>query len=130
MNKLTLNPDKTKYMVFSLTKRSLNISNSRQLILEGKVIERVEHFTFLGFTINQHLSWKPHMLEILSKIQRNLGIARKIACFLDRESLLQLYHSLILGGGEPSIFHFSHILSSIVGHHLPATPNPETKVFY
>ena len=44
------------------------------------------------------------MLDILSKIQRNLGIVRKISRFLDRHSLFQLYHSLIM----------SHIRNSIV----------------
>ena len=36
------------------------------------------------------------MHDVLSKIQRNLGIVRRVARFLDRHSLFQLYHSLIL----------------------------------
>ena len=44
------------------------------------------------------------MLDILAKIQRNLSIVRRISRFLDRHSLLQLYHSLIL----------SHVRNNIV----------------
>ena len=44
------------------------------------------------------------MLHILSKIQRNLGIVRKTARFLNRNSLMQLYHSLIV----------SHIRNGII----------------
>jgi len=73
-------------------------------MIDGNAIERVENYTFLGTKINQHLSWKPHMLDILSKIQRNLGVVRKISRFIDRHSLFQLYHSLIM----------SHIRNGIV----------------
>ena len=76
--------------------------------LNGDLIERVENFKFLGITINEHLNWKSHMLDILSKIQRNLGITYKIAPFLNRNSLFELYHSLIM----------SHIrYGIIVWHH-------------
>ena len=71
-------------------------SNSLSLELNGETIERVENFKFLGFIINEHLSRKEHMLKILSKIQRNLSIVRKIAYFLNQDTLMQLYHSLIL----------------------------------
>ena len=47
------------------------------------------------------------MNEIHSKIQRNLGVVRKIARFLDRQSLMQLYHSLIM----------SHIRNGIIVWH-------------
>ena len=47
------------------------------------------------------------MLSLLSKIQRNLGIVRKIARYLNRSSLFQLYHSLIM----------SHIRNGIIVWH-------------
>ena len=61
--------------------------------------------------INETLNWKAHMLEIHSKINRNLGVVRKIARFLDRNSLLQLYHSLIMSHIRNGIivWHNSHI---------------------
>ena len=108
LNMLTLNPTKTKYMIFSLSSKSAYNSDSRILELNGLPIERVADFKFLGIHLNQHLSWKPHMNEILKKIQRNLSIVRKISCFLDRHSLVQLYHSLIM----------SHIRNGItIWHH-------------
>ena len=61
--------------------------------------------------INETLNWKTHMLEVHSKINRNLGVVRKIARFLDRNSLLQLYHSLIMSHIRNGIivWHNSHI---------------------
>ena len=48
------------------------------------------------------------MLDILSKIQRNLGIVRKTARFLNRNSLFQLYHSLILSHIRKGIIVWYH----------------------
>ena len=104
LNKLTLNASKTKFIVYSVSSRSAKIPPELSVMIDGNTIERVENYTFLGTNINQHLSWKPHMLNILSKIQRNLGVVRKISRFLDRHSLFQLYHSLIM----------SHIRNGIV----------------
>ena len=85
--------------------------DSLSLKLNGKTIKRVNNFKFLGFIIDEHLSWKAHMLEILSKIQRNASIVKKIACFLNRDSLMQLFHSLIVSHIRYGItlWHHSHI---------------------
>ena len=110
-NKLTINLDKTKYIVYSISNRTSMPSNSLSLALNGVKIKRVDQFTFLGLIIDQHLSWKAHMLKILSKIQRNLSVIRKIACFLDKDALMQLFHSLILSHIRYGItvWHHSHI---------------------
>ena len=86
VNKLSINLSKTKYIQYSYSTRSDLPTSDQFLQLNGEVIERVEHFKFLGFTINEHLSWKPHMLSILSKIQRNVNVVRKLSYFLIRES--------------------------------------------
>ena len=104
INKLCINVDKTKYMIFSSNARTIQPANTLKVEINGNEIERVENYKFLGFTMNEHLNWKGHMLNILSKIQRNLGVVRKIACFLNKSSLFQLYHSLII----------SHIRTGIV----------------
>ena len=104
LNKLTLNASKTKYMIYSVSSRSASNQPELSVMINGDPIEKVENHTFLGTKANQCLSWKSHMLDILSKIQRNLGVVRRIARFLDRHSLFQLYHSLIM----------SHIRNGIV----------------
>ena len=111
LNKLTVNSSKTKYMFYSISSRSANFPTDLNVELNGQNIERVEDYKFLGLNINQHLNWKPHMLNILSKIQRNLAIVRKIARFLNRNSLMQLYHSLIMSHIRNGIivWHHSHI---------------------
>ena len=111
VNKLTVNDNKTKYMVFSKSTRSAYTDKHRIVTLNGVPIKKVETHKFLGMIVDQNLSWKPHMLQILSKIQRNLGVVRKIAYFLDHHSLFQLYHSLIMSHIRYGIvvWHHSHV---------------------
>ena len=96
LNKLTMNIAKTKYITYSLSKRTALINNELKVFLNGNVIEKVDTFKFLGIHIDENLTWKPHMNKILSKIQRNFGAIRKISCFLTRKALIQLYHSMIM----------------------------------
>ena len=66
MNKLSLNVRKTKYMIFHHYQKNItNISTTLKISCEP--IERVTEFNFLGQTINEHLSWKPHIQKISNK---------------------------------------------------------------
>ena len=108
VNKLSLNLSKTKYILHSACSKTAKPPCNYKIVLNNLEVKRVETFKFLGLFIDEHLSWKTHMFEILSKTQRNLGIVRKISCFLNRQSLLQLYHAVIM----------SHIrYGIIVWHH-------------
>ena len=94
-------------MIFSISSRSNNPPMDLKITLDGTEIERVQNYKFLGMNIHENLNWKGHMLDILTIIQRNLAIVRKTARFLNRNSLIQLYHSLIL----------SHIRRGIIVWH-------------
>ena len=108
LNKLTLNIGKTKYMAYSLSNRTVQALDYLKVMLNGIEIERVPTFKFLGIHIDEHLTWKTHMNKLLAKIQRNLGLVRKISCFLNKATLMQMYHALIM----------SHIrYGIIVWHH-------------
>ena len=98
-------------MCYSVSSRSAKFPDEPLIMLNGQPLERVENFKFLGFNINQHLNWKTHITDILSKIQRNLCVVRKIARFLNRNTLLQLYHSLVMSHIRYGIvvWHHSHI---------------------
>ena len=58
-NKLSLNINKTSYIVFRTPNTPLPVSNN--LYLRGKALNRVESLRFLGIIVHEHLSWKPHM---------------------------------------------------------------------
>ena len=83
-------------MIYTSSNRVTQPSDNLKVMLNGNDIEKVNEFKFLGIYFDEHLSWKSHMNKLLSKIHRNLGVARKISCFLNRKSLINMYHSMIM----------------------------------
>ena len=70
-NKLSLNVDKTKFIIFG---NKHILLNSSQLILDGKILEQVKETKFLGVVLDEKLNWSQHINHISLKISRGLGI--------------------------------------------------------
>ena len=104
INKLSLNVKKSKFMIFHHYQRNINNITPR-LKINSETIEKVSEFNFLGLTIDEHLSWKPHVLKISDKIARTLGIMCRLKNFLPTHVLRILYKSLI--SSTPTILNFS-----------------------
>lgn len=92
-NKLSLNVQKTKYMIFHKPQKKVNDLN---LVLNNTAIQRVSDFDFLGLTINEHLNWTSHINKIANKISRSIGILNRHKYFIPLQSKLHIYNSLIL----------------------------------
>ena len=88
VNKLSLNVQKTKLMIFHRKQKhiqNLNIS------INGINIERVESFNFLQET----LSWDSHVALVKTKILKVIGILYRLKNIFPQETLKTLYTSLI-----------------------------------
>lgn len=92
-NKLSLNISKTKFMVFSMPQKHVNIPD---LQINGTSIESVDTFNFLGITIDKHLTWQAHTNKIANKISKTIGVIRKLQTFVPQNILIMIYNSLIL----------------------------------
>lgn len=90
VNKLSLNLEKTKFMVFA--KRSKDIVS---LSINGVNIEKVSEFKFLGVTLDENLTWKPHVSYVKKKVSKNIFILNKVKYVLDCKTMRMLYCSLI-----------------------------------
>ena len=91
-NKLSLNIQKTKYMLFSNTIDALPMN----IVFDDTPLENVTFIKFLGITVDNKLSWKYHIDTICKIISRNIGIINKLKFHFSPSSLLMLYSSLIL----------------------------------
>ena len=97
-NKLKLNEQKTKYMIFGSNNRQIPTMN---LKINNQPIERIgnglptKSFKFLGVNMDENLSWKYHIDSICTKISRANYIINKVKRIIPQTSLLTLYHSLI-----------------------------------
>ena len=92
INKLSLNLNKTKIMLFGKHKSNINV----KLVIDGVNIERVKETKFLGVIIDEKISWKYHIRNVQLKISKNTGILYKAKQFLNRASLRIIYCSFIL----------------------------------
>ena len=65
LNKLSINIKKSKFMVFHMPQKQVNIPNIK---IENIKIEFADEFNFLGLTIHKHLKLDSHINKIASKI--------------------------------------------------------------
>ena len=88
-NKLSLNLDKTKLMIFHRKQKRVKELN---ITINGTIIERVQSLNFLGIT----LTWANHLLSIKKKISKVIGILYRLKNTFPLEVLKTLYKSLVL----------------------------------
>ena len=63
-SKLVLSQSKTKSMLFG-TKSKLESVENFTIQLQGRNIEKVTNFNYLGVMLDEHLIWKEHVDVIL-----------------------------------------------------------------
>ena len=83
-NKLSLNIDKTNFMLFTpkCVSRSIN-----GIFIDGNKIMEVTETKFLGVIIDCKLNWSPHITYISKKVAKGVGIILKARKLFDQETL-------------------------------------------
>ena len=61
----------------------------------GNPIDEVQEFIFLDITIDQNITWTPHIRKISIKISRVIGVLRKLKRIFPQHILRLIYNSLI-----------------------------------
>lgn len=93
-NKLTINIDKTNYMIFKTNQRSTNICGN--LTINSTPIQCVSNSVYLGVVLDSSLTWREHINKIVRKISSKIGVIGRLRHLLPRHVLLMLYNSIIL----------------------------------
>ena len=93
-NKLSINIEKTKFMLFSTP--NSNVGGKHSLSIRNRQIDQVNSLKFLGLFIHNNLSWSLYMKYLISKLRSCYGVVCKIKSLVNKDSLLFLYHSLII----------------------------------
>ena len=96
VNKLSLNVQKNKLMIFHYRQRILTENDIPRLMINKAIIERVTEFNFLGLTVNEYMNWNTHTQKIANKISRTLGIMNRLKRYLPFSAMKLMYDSLIL----------------------------------
>ena len=91
-NLLTLNCSKTHFLQF-LTKKQNEIK--LQITASNTLITNVTSTKFLGLTIDNTLSWKEHIAELTSKLNKACYAIRVIKLFMTLKVLKMIYFSYV-----------------------------------
>ncbi len=91
INKLSINFDKSNYMIFTSKKTNLNL----QITMDGNILKRVHEFKYLGVILQDNLKWNSHIQHITKKIAKASYFLTKVRHYVDLASLKMLYNSLI-----------------------------------
>ena len=62
MNRLSLNFEKTHFMMFRKRKQKITFNN--KLLIDDKKVEQVERTKFLGVYVDSSLTWQDHIQYI------------------------------------------------------------------
>ena len=112
-NKVSLNIDKTNYVIFHSSSR--NVPSDSTIKIGKKHIKRVKFVKFLGLLLDEHLSWKYHLSELSKKLARTCGFFFKIRNLLPLDVLLCLYNALFLSFLQYGLIVWGQTFASYIG---------------
>ena len=96
VNKISLNVQKTKFMIFHYRQRIITGNDIPRLMINNTLVEQVTEFNFLGFTVNENMNWNSHTQKIANKISLTLSVMNKLKRYLPLSAMKLMYDSLIL----------------------------------
>ena len=92
-NKLSLNVKKTHFTIFKTKRKKLNQTLSIEI--NNQKIDKVKCTKFLGFYIDDELSWKYHIDQITAKISKMTGIMARARHCLSIQTLKTIYNTML-----------------------------------
>ena len=93
-NKLSLNIEKSNYIIFHSVQRKLNYQV--RITLNGQLFKQELSTTYLGVVIDCHLNWKSHISNLSKRLNvTDIGAISEVRHFVDMAILTNLYYSLV-----------------------------------
>ena len=91
VNKLTINLDKTSYMIVTNKKINYNFN----INFGNQLISRCTQANYLGVIIDEKLTWKYHIQTVKRKLASGCWALYKLRPFVNQATLRKVYFSLI-----------------------------------
>jgi len=92
-NRLKINIDKTKYMIFK--QKNKNVGQI-DVTINNLRIEEVKQIKYLGLIIDNSLNWSQHVQHVINKITPMLPIIYRCRDYLTNKSKNNLYNAFFL----------------------------------
>ena len=94
-NKLSLNMEKSEFMIIGSRRRLASIENSPVLTLGGNNIKRVYQKKTLGMILDDQLKWNKHNEMQCKTISNNIALLKRAKLFVNRDSLIKIFNALV-----------------------------------
>ena len=95
MNKLSIHPEKTVFMVISHPRRQNTLPELPPFYLNNTRIRQVHKTKYLGLTVNDSLNWNEQYKSVKGKVVGGLAAVRKLKNILPQSKLLDVYRALV-----------------------------------
>ena len=95
INMLTLNADKSKYMIFG-SKRKLKKLSNFELKITREIPKRTDTYKYLGVYFDPLLNWSRHIKETTGKVSAKLKIIEHVLPFRTTETKKLLVNILLI----------------------------------
>ena len=93
-NKLSLNTDKTYYMIFHRARIKLP-DTDYPIIMNNSPLSNIQNHKYLGVILDSKMSWIQHISYVKNKVAKGIGSMFKARTYLDRRSLINIYNAYI-----------------------------------
>ena len=125
VNKLSLNINKTNYIIFPPKRKLKETENlTIKIDINGQEINQVYSTKFLGVIIDKCLNFKCHIDQLVKKLSKYVGLFFRLRHLLPRYTLLTLYRTFF----EPHINYCNIIWGNTYGTHLKKLESLQKKI--
>jgi hypothetical protein len=94
-NKLSINIEKTQYILFNKNGQAKQMEPLPSLVLNNKKIEKVCSCKYLGVIVDENLSFKEHINNVIKKIRQFCGIFYKLRLKIPSVCLKTMYYAFV-----------------------------------
>ena len=92
---MNFNPDPSKQAQEVIFSRKLQKTNHNQVYFNHNSVKQVPSQKHIGMYLNTKLNFQEHLNNVLSKVNKTIGLLRKLQTFLPRQSLVTVYKAFI-----------------------------------
>ena len=94
-NRLSIHPIKTEAVLFG-THQRIAVNNELNLVLGNACVKRVQHYKYLGITLDANLNFHEHVERLHCKLSSRLGALRRTRKHLTVDAANKVYTATIL----------------------------------
>ena len=91
-NRLSLNIDKTKLLLFHSKKKKMDYNIS--IKINGCRLKPSGHVKYLGIFLDKNQTWDYQISQLSNKLCRANGVLYKLRKYVPKETLLSVYYSI------------------------------------